>query len=69
MKGFPVVLLGIEYWSPLIVFINETLLKKRAISKSDLELFHVTDSPTEAVSFIKKVVTKEFGLKYSVRQK
>ena len=69
MKGFPVVLLGIEYWSPLIVFINETLLKKRAIIKSDLELFHVTDAPTEAVSFIKKVVTKEFGLKYSVRQK
>lgn len=69
MKSFPVVLLGNEYWSPLIEFIKKTLLKKGAISKSDLNLFYVTDSPVDATSFIKEIVTKEFGLKYSRRKK
>jgi uncharacterized protein (TIGR00730 family) len=63
IKNFPVVLLGAEYWSPLIEFIRESLLTHAAIDVRDLEHILVTDSPDEAVSFIVKHAT-EFGLRY-----
>ena len=65
MKKFPIVLLGNEYWQPLISFIEKKLLEERAISESDLDLFIVTDSPSEAVEHIKNVVKSKFGLKYT----
>lgn len=63
IKNFPVVLLGTEYWSPLIEFIRESLLTHAAIDPRDLDQILVTDSPEEAVSFIFKHAT-EFGLRY-----
>ena len=64
MKGFPVILLGREYWDPLVQFIKGTLLAKSAIDAKDVELLHVTDSPEEAVALIREVVVSSFGLKY-----
>ncbi|MBK24534.1 MAG: TIGR00730 family Rossman fold protein [Halobacteriovorax sp.] len=64
MKAFPVILLGKKYWTPLINFLELTLLENKAISKIDLELITITDSPVEAVELIKKKVTSKFGLKY-----
>ena len=64
MKGFPVILIGRDYWNPLLNFIEAPLLAQSAIDKKDLDLLWVTDSPDEAVARIKKVVIGEFGLKY-----
>lgn len=64
IKNFPVVLLGIEYWSPLLKFLQESLLMKEAIDPQDLDQMFVTDSPSAAVSFIQKSVTESFGLRY-----
>ncbi|MGE0555507.1 MAG: TIGR00730 family Rossman fold protein [Gemmatimonadales bacterium] len=40
---FPVVLMGADYWRPLVDFVRGTLLANAAISPEDLELLRVTD--------------------------
>lgn len=67
-KGFPVVLLGVEYWTPLLNFLRAPVLKEGAISERDLQQLLVTDSPAEAVEFIKRSALGQFGLKYVKRQ-
>ena len=64
INDFPVVLLGAGYWSPLLKFLRESLLTNSAIDAQDLDQIFVTDSPSEAVSFIQKCVTGRFGLRY-----
>lgn len=63
-KGFPMILIGREYWTPLMHFIRDTLLATSAIDLKDLELLQITDSPEEAVTQIKKIVVGNFRLKY-----
>jgi uncharacterized protein (TIGR00730 family) len=68
IKGFPVVLLGADYWKPLLDFLRVPVLASDAINASDLDTLLVTDSPAEAVEFIKSRVLSRFGLKYVRRQ-
>jgi hypothetical protein len=51
-KPFPVILMGSEYWKGLLDWMQGTLVKEGAISKDDLELFHVTDDPAEAANIV-----------------
>lgn len=51
-KPFPIVLLGTSYWEGLVDWIKSTLLADGRISESDLDLFHLTDEPVEAVEII-----------------
>ena len=64
IKEFPVALLGVEYWSPMIEFLRHSLLQNRAIDAADLDHLLVTDSPEEAVAFIQRRATEKFGLRY-----
>ena len=68
IKNFPVVLLGTEYWSPLLVFLRQSVLANAAISARDLDQILVTDSPSEAVAHIQKCATDQFGLRYVPRR-
>ncbi|WP_018602352.1 TIGR00730 family Rossman fold protein [Mycobacterium sp. 155] len=49
---FPIILLGVDYWSGLIEWIRTTVLAGGKISESDLALIHCTDSVAEAVELI-----------------
>lgn len=53
IKLFPVILVGREYWSGLIEWIKNKMLKEGSISKEDLRLFKISDDPKEIVSLIK----------------
>jgi uncharacterized protein (TIGR00730 family) len=64
MKGFPVILVGRDYWEPLVNFIKNPLLAQSAIDARDLELLWITDSANEAVTRVKEAVVTEFGLQY-----
>jgi uncharacterized protein (TIGR00730 family) len=68
IKNFPVVLLGVDYWSPLIAFVRESLLAKGAIAAPDLAAILLTDSPAEAVTHIQRCATEHFGLRYVPRK-
>ncbi|MGH9898891.1 MAG: TIGR00730 family Rossman fold protein [Pyrinomonadaceae bacterium] len=52
IKNFPVVLFGSEYWSGLVTWIKETVLASRNIAEHDMNLFHLTDSPSDVVKII-----------------
>ena len=56
IRSFPVILMDSGYWKGLIDWMNGTLLKEKTISRSDLDIFHITDDPDEAVSIIKRSV-------------
>ena len=47
---FPVVLFDSGYWQGLLDWLRERTLPEGLISPEDIELLHVTDSPTEAVA-------------------
>jgi uncharacterized protein (TIGR00730 family) len=56
IKSFPVILMDSRYWKGLIDWIKQTLIKEKSISKSDLDLLSLVDTPEESVSIIKKTV-------------
>ncbi|MDI6401067.1 TIGR00730 family Rossman fold protein [Balneolaceae bacterium ANBcel3] len=49
---FPIIMMGKEYWGGLIDWMKKTMVEEKTIDKSDLDLFHVTDDPEEAVNII-----------------
>jgi uncharacterized protein (TIGR00730 family) len=69
IKHFPVVLLGSEFWTPLVDYMRTTLLAAGTIDDEDLEIVQVTDSPAQAASFIRDVATQRFGLTYAPKMK
>lgn len=53
ISKIPVVLYGKDFWTPLLVFFEKTLLKEyQTIDREDLELFHLVDSIDEAYEYI-----------------
>ena len=54
----PVVLVGKEYWSGMTDWIEKTMLDaEQNISKEDLDLFRLVDTPEEAVEYIEDFFT------------
>ncbi|WP_062461530.1 TIGR00730 family Rossman fold protein [Demequina soli] len=49
VRRFPIVLLGREYWGPLVGWLRHTLAAEGKIAHHDMDLLHVTDDPEEAV--------------------
>ena len=59
---FPVVLLGKDYWQGLVDWLRTMVLEKNGnISKQDLGIFTLVDSPKEVVSVIQKFYDKNHG--------
>lgn len=50
--AFPVVLFGRDFWQGMIDWLREEPLRRRMISRSDLELFTVTDDIDEVVAIM-----------------
>ncbi|MBK6797192.1 MAG: TIGR00730 family Rossman fold protein [Acidobacteria bacterium] len=61
IRDFPVVLMGKEYYQPMMEFLRE-MVGKGTISESDLELLMVTDSIEEATAHIEKHAIQKYGL-------
>lgn len=56
VRNFPVVLFGSTYWRGLLDWMKDAMLREGKISKDDLELLVLTDSPQEA----SRVITECF---------
>lgn len=67
IRDFPLVLIGVDYWSPLLAFIRGTLLPARAIDARDAGTLVLTDSVEEAVAHIRDAAVRKFGLRYARR--
>jgi uncharacterized protein (TIGR00730 family) len=69
IKNFPLVLMGSDYWKPLIELLRSTFLANKTIDAADLDRIIVSDSPTEVVDIIQEHGLKEFGLTYGPKMK
>jgi hypothetical protein len=54
---FPIVLVGSDYWAPLLDFLKNTMLGRGFIGASELALLRVADDPEEVVQIIKEAHT------------
>jgi uncharacterized protein (TIGR00730 family) len=64
ISNFPLVLIGTEYWEPLVAFMRDRLVAERTIDPEDLNRILITDSPAEAVDEITDLATRRFNLSY-----
>src|SRR5580700_6860470 len=54
---FPIVLVGSDYWAPLLDFLKNTMLSRGFIGASELALLRIADDPEEVVQIIKEAHT------------
>jgi predicted Rossmann-fold nucleotide-binding protein len=52
---FPIVLMGVDYWSGLLDWIRSTMQATGKLSKGDLDLVYLTDDADDAVRHIVEV--------------
>jgi uncharacterized protein (TIGR00730 family) len=64
IQDFPLVLMGREFWQPMLEFFKNRLLADHTVDPGDVDRILVTDSPAEAVESIREVALKRFGLTY-----
>jgi uncharacterized protein (TIGR00730 family) len=69
VKSFPVVLLGVDFWRPLVSMLRERLLPERTIDPGDVDRITVMDSPAEAAAFIREIALRDFGFTLAARPK
>ena len=49
---FPIILVGSKFWQGLVEWIEDTLIQEGTISKKDLKLFSIADTPSEIIDVI-----------------
>jgi uncharacterized protein (TIGR00730 family) len=62
IRDFPVVLVGSEFWRPLLEQLRLTLLGHHTVDAKDFELLRLFDSPEKAVAHIRERAMAHFGL-------
>ncbi len=58
ISRFPVVLFGKKYWKGMLDWLKDMVLESGCISKEDLNIFVVADTPKEVVRIIKRFYKK-----------
>ncbi|MBW2502018.1 MAG: TIGR00730 family Rossman fold protein [Deltaproteobacteria bacterium] len=56
IKPFPIILVGTEFWSGLLEWIQEEILANGNVDSDDMKIIHLLDDPQEIVSYIKKTI-------------
>ncbi len=64
MKDFPIVIMGEDYWRPLIKLLEEKMVREGTIDQEDVDRLTITDSPEEAVSRVLQSARTKFGLEW-----
>lgn len=62
LKGFPIILMGKEYWQPLMDFVYK-MADEGMISPDDPELIFFTDDVEDAVAHLQRHAVRQFGLR------
>ena len=69
ISGFPVVLVGSDFWDPILEFLRNNLVPGGYISEDDVARLVVTDDAEEAASLIHEIAIGQFGVEYGKRPK
>jgi uncharacterized protein (TIGR00730 family) len=64
IRDFPLVLMGTEFWRPLVEFMDTRLIPEGTIDPADRARLVLTDSAAAAVASVTEAATRRFGLSY-----
>ena len=56
VRRFPLILVGSEYWSGLVDWIEGTLVSRGFVSAIDTELYRIVDEPEEVVAIVQEAL-------------
>ena len=62
VTSFPVVLVGVAFWTPLVDWLRNTMLPGGKISKEDVDSLHITDDLDEIVRILVNAEAKRKNL-------
>jgi uncharacterized protein (TIGR00730 family) len=65
ISDFPLILMGRDYWEPLIDFIKERMIVEKTINPEDLTRIIFCDDPNEVAELILKNATDVYGLTHA----
>jgi uncharacterized protein (TIGR00730 family) len=54
VTGFPVALVGTDYWGGLLDWLRGPVLERGMVSAADPDLLYLTDDPSEAVMYVRQ---------------
>ena len=63
IENFPLILMGKDYWQPMLDFMRTRLLDQHTVDAGDIDRILVTDSAEDAVRGIKEIAMQRFGLR------
>jgi uncharacterized protein (TIGR00730 family) len=64
IQDFPLVLVGRDFWRPLVDFLRGTLERRGLVDPEDVDRIFVTDDATAAVAAVRDIAIPGFGLRY-----
>jgi uncharacterized protein (TIGR00730 family) len=64
IRDFPIVLLGEEFWRPVLDALRATIGARALVSEADLDRFFLCDTPEAAVAHVLGIATHAFGRRY-----
>jgi len=56
ISSFPLLLVGVDYWRPLLDFVEHTMVERGTLERVDLERLVLTDDLTEVLERIRAVI-------------
>lgn len=69
IKDFPLILVGKDYWQPLLDFLRGGLIEAKTIDPIDAKRILATDSAEEAALWARDAALRQFGLSYGAKIK
>lgn len=69
INNFPIILVGKEFWSPLVELARTRLLPARMIEPADIDRLTLVDSPEEVARIAHDAAVGLFGLTYGIPRK
>jgi uncharacterized protein (TIGR00730 family) len=69
ISNFPVVLVGSEFWNPILESLRNNLVPSGYIVEDDIARLVVTDDAEEAAGIIHEIALVQFGVEYAKRPK
>lgn len=63
IRNFPLVLMGRDFWAPMLDFLRDTLVAEGTIGWEDYTSLIVTDSPAEAATHVREAARRRADLR------
>lgn len=65
VEGYPLVIMGSDYWRPMVDFVRNRLVEEETIDAADADRFILTDSVPQAIEHIRQNTLERFNLTYA----